>query len=125
METKFSKTFTTTFFPVGEGVRQIVADWVTYLRTEKLSGNNDPLFPKTLTTLGKAKQFEHMELARDHWANATPVRGIFRQAFVQAGLPYYHPHSLWHTLAQMGERLCHTPTHRRRCAQDYSAGIEE
>ena len=31
VRTKFSKTFTTWFFPVGEDVRQIVVDWVEYL----------------------------------------------------------------------------------------------
>jgi hypothetical protein len=33
VKTKFSKTFTTYFFPVGEDIRQIVADWVTFLRS--------------------------------------------------------------------------------------------
>jgi len=31
VKTKFSKTFTTYFFPVGDEIREIVADWVTYL----------------------------------------------------------------------------------------------
>ena len=52
VKTKYSKTFTTAFFPVGEDIRQIVADWVDYLRREKLWGHDDPLFPKTLTTIG-------------------------------------------------------------------------
>jgi site-specific recombinase XerD len=30
VRTKFAKTFTTWFFPVGDDVRQIVVDWVTY-----------------------------------------------------------------------------------------------
>jgi len=30
---KFSKTFNTFFFPVGEDVREIVSEWVSYLRT--------------------------------------------------------------------------------------------
>jgi integrase/recombinase XerD len=45
VQTKFSKTFTTFFFPVGDKIRQIVEDWVNYLRREKLRSNNDPLFP--------------------------------------------------------------------------------
>ena len=59
-------------------------------------------------TIGKAQQFEHVRLSRDHWANATPIRAIVHREFEDAGLPYYHPHSLRHTLAQMGERLCQT-----------------
>ena len=55
VKTKYSKTFTTAFFPVGEDIRQIVADWVGYLRREKLWGHDDPLFPKTLTTIGTSQ----------------------------------------------------------------------
>lgn len=118
VKTKFSKTFTTAFFPVGEDVRQIVADWVDCLRRTKLWGHDDPLFPKTLLTIGKSRQFEHVELSREHWANAAPIRHIFRQAFEAAGLPYYHPHSLRHTLSQMGERLCQTPEQFKAWSQN-------
>ena len=48
VRTKFSKTFTTWFFPVGDEVRQIVVDWVKFLTVEKLFGPVDPLFPWTL-----------------------------------------------------------------------------
>ncbi len=118
VRTKFSKTFTTTFFPVGEDIRQIMANWTEYLRRERLWGHDDPLFPKPLLTIGEAKQFEHVRLSREHWANATPIRAIFKQAFEVAGLPYYHPHSLRHTLAQMGERLCRTPEEFKAWSQN-------
>ncbi len=45
VKTKFSETFTTYFFPVGDEVRQIVVEWVALLREEMLWGNDDPLFP--------------------------------------------------------------------------------
>src|SRR6185312_16962867 len=48
VRTKFSKTFTTWFFPVGEDIRQIVVDWVQYLDTLPLFGPTDPLFPATV-----------------------------------------------------------------------------
>ncbi|MFN0043371.1 MAG: tyrosine-type recombinase/integrase [Alphaproteobacteria bacterium] len=118
VKTKFSKTFTTTFFLVGEDIRRIVADWADYLRREKLWGHDDPLFPKTLMTIGKTQQFEHVRLSREHWANATPIRAIFKQAFEAAGLPYYHPHSLRHTLSQLGQRLCRTPEHFKAWSQN-------
>jgi hypothetical protein len=38
VKTKFSKSFTTWFFPVGDDIRQIVVDWVNYLRKDKLWG---------------------------------------------------------------------------------------
>ncbi|MFQ5717683.1 MAG: hypothetical protein ACE5GQ_11365 [Nitrospinales bacterium] len=54
VRTKFSQTFTTFFFPVGDEVRKIVADWVDYLRKEKLWGNDDPLFPQRGSRRGKS-----------------------------------------------------------------------
>jgi len=118
VKTKYSKTFTTAFFPVGEGIRQIVVEWVEYLRREKLWGHDDPLFPKTRMTMSAARQFEHVQLSREHWANATAIRDVFKQAFEAAGLPYYHPHSLRHTLAQVGERLCQTPEQFKAWSQN-------
>ena len=47
VKTKFSKTFTTWFFPVGEEPLAIVRDWIFYLTKQKLFGPSDPLFPKT------------------------------------------------------------------------------
>ena len=47
VKTKFSKSFTTSFFPVGDEVRDIVAQWVKYLKNDLLMGNDAPLFPKT------------------------------------------------------------------------------
>ena len=58
VKTKFSKTFNTFFFPVGEDIRGIVAEWVAYLREDKLWGNDDPLFPATRIALGVSRQFE-------------------------------------------------------------------
>jgi integrase len=109
VKTKFSKTFTTFFFPVGEGIREIVSDWVLFLRQEKLWGNDDPLFPATRIALGAARQFAATGLERKHWSSAQPIRNVFREAFECAGLPYFHPHSLRKTLAQLGEMVCNSP----------------
>src|SRR5215468_226424 len=51
VQTKFSKSFVTTFFPVGDDISAIVADWVRYLLREKLWGLDDPLFPATKVTV--------------------------------------------------------------------------
>jgi integrase len=118
VKTKFSKTFTTFFFPVGEEVREIVAAWVSYLRDEKLWGNDDPLFPATRIKLGATRQFEAAGLARDHWSNATPIRTIFREAFIHAGLPYFNPHSFRNSLVQLGQDVCKTPEQFKAWSQN-------
>lgn len=109
VKTKFSKTFTTVFFPVGEDVRQLVVDWVGYLRGVLLWGNDDPLFPATAIAVGASHQFQAVGLARKHWSNADPIRGIFKAGFAGAGLPYFNPHSFRNTLVRLGEALCQSP----------------
>ena len=118
VKTKFSKTFTTYFFPVGEEVRQIVVEWVRYLRETKLWGNDDPLFPATRVQLSEARQFAACGLEQKHWSNATPIRTIFREAFQKAGLPYFHPHSLRMTLVRLGEQLCKSPEEFKAWSQN-------
>jgi integrase/recombinase XerD len=74
VQTKFSKSFVTTFFPVGEDIRQKVIDWVSYLRGEKLWGLDDPLFPATKVAVGNGLRFEAIGLDRKHWSSAGPIR---------------------------------------------------
>jgi integrase len=97
------------FVHLGEEVSQIVADWVRYLREEKLWGNDDPLFPATCIVLGASRQFEAAGIESMHWNTASPIRTIFREAFERAGLPYFHPHSIRKTLARLGEQVCKSP----------------
>jgi integrase len=118
VRTKFSKTFNTFFFPVGEEVQGIVTDWVSYLRNEKLWGNDDPLFPATRVALGSDRQFTTAGLARDHWSNASAIRAIFREAFGRAGLPYFNPHSFRNTLVQLGQKVCKTPEQFKAWSQN-------
>jgi integrase/recombinase XerD len=99
VNTKRAKTFPTWFFPVGDDIRQIVVDWIAFLRVEKGFGPDDPLFPKTKVALGDGPPL--LALDREPWANANPVREIFREACARAGIPYFNPHSLRNTLVQV------------------------
>ena len=116
--TKFSKSFTTYFFPVGPELRLIVEDWVAYLREQRLWGNDDPLFPATRIELGEARHFEATGIDRKPWSTASPIRAIFKQSFEAAGLPYFNPHSFRRTLAQLGETTCKTPEHFKAWSQN-------
>jgi len=109
VKTKFSKTFTTYFFPVGPEIHQIIADWVSFLREDMLWGNDDPLFPATLIAVGASRQFEAAGLERAHWSSAASIRKIFQGAFTQASLPYFNPHSFRNTLVRLGESVCQSP----------------
>ncbi len=118
VRTKARKTFTSTFFPVGEDIEQIVADWVHTLRADCMFAETDPLFPQTRVGLNDRGDFAPEGLLRKHWANADPIRKLFRLAFEAAGLPYFNPHSVRNTLAQLGQRVCRTPEEMKAWSQN-------
>jgi hypothetical protein len=68
VRTKFSKSFVTNFFPVGDDICQLAVDWVSYLRFEKLWGLDDPLFPATRVAVAPNLLFEAAGLNRQHWS---------------------------------------------------------
>lgn len=118
VNTKFSKTFTTYFFPVGELPLNIVKSWIEYLTKELLFSPDDPLFPKTKIENGTNRKFEPTGLLRGHWQTANPIREIFKQAFQNANLPYYNPHSFRNTLVRLGESLCQSPEQFKAWSQN-------
>lgn len=118
VRTKNRKTILSVFFPVGEDIEAIVRDWINFLKTERLFGPADPLFPSTEVGLTDNGVFGALGLSRFPWSNAAPIRKIFRQAFEGAGLNYFNPHSFRKTLAQMGERTCRTPEEFKAWSQN-------
>ncbi|MGA7324398.1 MAG: site-specific integrase [Rhodomicrobium sp.] len=118
IKTKFSKTFTTWFFPVGEMPLAIVRDWIEYLTKNKLIGPADPLFPRTEIGHGPGLQFAAVGLSRAHWSTASPIRQIFKEAFGAAGLPYFNPHSFRDTLTLLAEKRCLTPEEFKAWSQN-------
>ncbi len=118
VRTKASKTFTTTFCPVGGDALQIVTYWCGHLRNALHWGEDDPLFPKTLVGLGEQGSFQAIGLAREHWSNTGPIRKIYKDAFTAAGLPYFNPHCFRDALVQLGERICTTPEQFKAWSQN-------
>jgi integrase len=116
--TKRAKTFSTWFFPVGDDIERIVTEWVTFLRAERAYGAEDPIFPKTRIENGVDLKFRVAGLDRAHWANTSPVRAIFRDAFTQASLPYFNPHAFRNTLVQLAYDLRLDPERFRAWSQN-------
>lgn len=86
-----------------------MVDWVRHLTMVLLFGNDDPLFPKTQMINNKNRRFETSGLKRDHWSDASPIRKIFKNAFIHAELFYFNPHSFRNTLVTLGEKKCKSP----------------
>jgi integrase/recombinase XerD len=118
VNTKFSKTFTTDFFPVGDHLHHIANDWVRYLKEELLWGNDDPLFPKTNVIVDEGRSFKAEGLMREHWSTASLIRTIFKNAFEAADLPYYIPHSFRKTLVTLGQKICKSPEEFKAWSQN-------
>jgi integrase len=118
VRTKFSKTFSTWFFPVGDEIWEAFSTWLSFLRSEKLWGLDDPLFPATKVAVSDKQRFEVVGIDKKHWSNAGPIRSIFREAFARAGLPYFNPHSFRKTLALLGGVRCRTPEEYKAWSQN-------
>lgn len=93
VKTKASKLILTYFIPVSDELETIVVEWVSYLRDECGFSDNDPLFPKTAQKQGDLFKFEVDGLTREFWATTDSARKIFKEAFSNAGLDTFVPHS--------------------------------
>ncbi|MEP4197264.1 MAG: site-specific integrase [Aliishimia sp.] len=114
VNTKFGKSFTTAFFPMGKDCEQIVRDWIKELREDHHFSDSDPLFPKTLVGVGPDRRFAALGIDRAPWSSPSSAAKIFKQAFVDAGLPPFSPHRVRDTLAELSKDHCRTP-------EDYKA----
>lgn len=106
VETKFGKSFTAHFLPVGKDIRAILLNYIEHLRTKLLWGPDDPLFPATRQSVRNAHEFETIGLDRRHWRCPGAARKIYKSAFEMAGVPYHPPHTIRNTLTLWAERNC-------------------
>jgi integrase len=114
VNTKFGKTFTTAFFPMPTPCEQIVRNWIAELRQNHQFSDSDPLFPKTRVGVGTDRKFTALGIDLTPWSNPSSAAKIFKQAFLDAGLPPFSPHRVRDTLAELAKDHCRTP-------EDYKA----
>lgn len=119
VKTKFSKSILTQFFPVDKVFEHELACWVRHLREEKVCGLDAPLFPAVKGEYDAATGgFKLEQLSAEHITSTTTVRTIMQQAFENAGVPYFNPHSVRNTLVQLGQQLCKTPEEFKAWSQN-------
>lgn len=119
VRTKFRKGIMTAFVtaPI-PSAETIFIDYFIYVRDVLGFSQNDPLFPQTLVIVNpETLVFEVKGLSRAPWANAAPVREIFKRAFAGAGLPYFNPHLFRNTIVQWAEKNC-TPFEFKAISQN-------
>jgi len=119
VRTKFRKGILTALVvaPI-PSAESIFTDYYVYARDVLGFEPNNPLFPQTLVIPNpETLTFEVRGLSRASWANATPVREIFKRAFASAGLPYFNPHLFRNTIVQWAEKNC-TPYEFKAISQN-------
>ncbi len=118
MRTKASKTIYTYFYPVGSDIEEIFTNWVRYLRGKRHFTGDDPVFPQTNIIPGPNTEFISTGVKPLFWANANPIRKIFKTACERVGLPYFNPHSFRNALALLGLKVCKTPEEFKAWSQN-------
>lgn len=102
VKTKNSKTITTFFLPVDEEYIYCFSAWVAFLKTEKLFGPDDPLFPPIAIKVIDGG-FKVAGLKREIYKNATAIRESIKLAFIRADLPPFTPHAFRKTLVKWAD----------------------
>lgn len=116
--TKFRKPIDTFMLPIGDDVDRVFREWVGFLQGEKQFGPDDPVFPKTWVGPGPDQGFRALGCGREHWADAGPVRRIFREAFARIGLSFSKPHSVRNTLVQFAYQQRFTAEQMKALSQN-------
>lgn len=108
VNTKAAKYIDTVFMPVDPAYLQCFTAWVHFLRTDKLFGPSDALFPKAQMGLAEMGGFRKIGLSREPFSTTTPLNKIIRNAFAMVQLPQYTPHAFRTTLIKMANDRCAT-----------------
>ena len=103
VKTKLRKRITTALIPLSykEPLEYFIG-WYDYLIIKKGFKPNDPIFPATKKEQGdeNVNYYNTGEVEPVFWKSGSTIRKIFEKRFIQAGVPYYHPHTLRHLIVK-------------------------
>ncbi len=120
VKTKFSKRIPTTIFNFDAGLTEVVKKWVTFLRSDKLFTDNDPLFPLTKVEQKGTDNYSFIanKLECKFWKNPNGAREVFKKRFKEADVEYFNPHSFRHATEYTALSLCKTPLEFKAVSQN-------
>jgi integrase len=122
VKTKFSKSFVSSLIPFSyKEPLQYLVSWFDYLEKQKGFQPTDPIFPATKIDNGKENlsYFNTGKVEPIFWKSSSSPRKIFEKRFFQAGVPYYHPHTLRHLLVQEISKLPLTEEQKKAISQGF------
>ncbi|MEK7524386.1 MAG: tyrosine-type recombinase/integrase [Patescibacteria group bacterium] len=102
IKTKFSKRIVTTFFPISYSQAvDYFFDWYRHLK-QKGFKPKDPIFPMAKIENGEQNISYHNtgEVEPIFWQGSNSARKIFQKRFLDAEVPYYHPHTFRHLVVK-------------------------
>jgi len=102
VKTKNAKTITTFFLPVDPEYIACFEAWVSHLKTEKLFGPDDPMFPPKEVRPVEGG-FAATGFKREVYKNANAIRQAIKDAFTSADLPPFTPHAFRKTLVKWAD----------------------
>lgn len=105
VNTKNAKTFRCQFFPVDPSYLSCFADWMTFLRTEKMFGPTDALFPKAKIAVVHGQGFQNVGLDRVGYGSSAKLNEIIRTAFSRVQMSEFTPHGFPKNLDPLKETL--------------------
>lgn len=103
IKTKFSKRIVTTFFPIEyTGAVDHFLEWYRYLKHAKGFTGKDPVFPVARVECGKQNLAFHAtgDVEPIFWQDSGSARKVFQKRFLEANVPYYHPHTFRHLVVK-------------------------
>ena len=120
VETKFSKEIYTTLLSIDTELYRYFNEWYEYLTKVKHFGLEDPLFPSTeIAQIGpKYHAYESKGVSKKFWADAGPMRQIFRDRAKEVGIDYYYPHSFRHFVTMEVEKHITTAEQMKALSQN-------
>jgi integrase len=120
VETKFSKEIYTTLLSIDVDLYRYFSEWYEFVTKEKHFGLEDPLFPSTeIAQVGpKHHAYESKGVSKKFWADAGPMRQIFRDRAKEVGVDYFYPHSFRHFVTVEAEKHITTAEQMKALSQN-------
>jgi integrase len=102
VKTKSTKLIPTVFFPIGWGEpERYFIEWYEYLESKGFK-SDDPIFPATLNCLSDKNDNSGKDsIGKKLWSGSGSARRIFQKRCLNAGVPYFNPHSFRHSVVDI------------------------
>lgn len=121
VKTKFSKRIVTRFFPLPDNkIASYFLEWFDHLAEKEEFDERSPIFPATSIENGleNVNYYNTGTVKPEFWQSGNAVRKIFEKRFKDAGVKYYHPHTLRHLVVKIFAKARLTEEEKKAISQN-------